>query len=211
MTKTGEIVGVEHFITSRDVKVLKHEPYSHETSRIRMSVEVTRVEPSAEPPVDLRAVTTGRIERTKTAAGFGFDISTKRSFFDRLKAPSQSRRCAAAHRWRVQEEISPSPAHSAFVWDRYEVKFGNSQSMSFLGIMLRDRRWDMNVERLVESYWDLGENPIGGFQSFIDHVIANSQNYDICEQTHLTCPKIGRDSNPDTLPVDIADATSCYQ
>jgi hypothetical protein len=32
---------------------------------------------------------------------------------------------------------------------------------------------------MVESHWDLGENPIRGFQSFIDHLISNSQNYDI--------------------------------
>jgi hypothetical protein len=32
---------------------------------------------------------------------------------------------------------------------------------------------------MVESHRDLGENPIPGFQSFIDHLIPNSQNYDI--------------------------------
>ncbi len=180
MTKTGEIISIEPFITSRDVKVLKHEPYSHETTNgIRMSVEVTRVEPSAEPPVDLRAVTTGRIERTKTAAGYRVRHQHETKFFRPAESTEPIATVRGSASLECAEEISPSPAHSAFVWDRYEVKFGNSQSMSFLGIMLRDRRWDMNVERLVESYWDLGENPIGGFQSFIDHVIANSQNYDI--------------------------------
>jgi hypothetical protein len=51
--------------------------------------------------------------------------------------------------------------------------------MSILGTMLRDRRLEMTVEQLVESHWELGENPMRGFQTFIEHVIMNSQNCDI--------------------------------
>jgi hypothetical protein len=180
ITKTGEEVSIEPYITDRDVKVLKREPYSNGgTSGLRMSVEVTRVEPHEQPPLDIRAVTTGRIERAKTATGYHIRHQHETKFF---RPASSTEPIATAHgsaTLECTEEIQPSPSNPAFVWDRYEVKFGTSQPMTVLGPMLRDRRSDISVERLVESHWDLGENPIGGFQSFISHVIANSQNFDI--------------------------------
>jgi hypothetical protein len=165
MTKTGEIVSIKPYITARDVKVLKREPYSNGgTTGLRMSVEVTRVEPNEQAPLDIRAVTTGRIERTKTATGYHIRHRHKTTFF---RPASCTEPIATAYRsatLECREEIQPSPANPAFVWDRYEVKFGTSQPMTVLGTMLRDRRWDISVERFVESHWDLGENPIGGFQ-----------------------------------------------
>jgi hypothetical protein len=92
ITNAGEIISIEPYITSRDVKVLYREPYSNGTTTgTRMSVELTRVEPGAQPPLNIRAVTTGRIERTKSATGYQIDINTKRSFSDQRTAPSQSR------------------------------------------------------------------------------------------------------------------------
>jgi hypothetical protein len=144
-----------------------------------MSVEVTRVDPNAQPPLDIRAVTTGRIERATTATGYQIRHQHETKFFRPANSTEPIATARARATLECTEGITPSPAHASFVWDRYELKIGVSQPISILGTMLRDRRWDISVEQLVESHWDLGENPIRGFQTFIDHVISNSQNYDI--------------------------------
>lgn len=179
-TPTGEIVSVEPYITSRDVKILRRERYSDGAATgTRMSVEVTRVEPNAQPPLDIRAVTTGRIERTKTAAGYHIRHRQETMFFRPASSTEPIATTRANATMECTEEITPSPANAAFVWNRYEFKIGMSQTVPILGTMLRAPGLDISVEQLVESHWDLGENPISGFQTFINHVISNSQNYDI--------------------------------
>ncbi len=180
VTKTGEMISIEPYITSRDVKVLSREPYSNgATTGTRMSVEVTRVDPHAQPSLDIRALTTGQIERTKTASGYHVRHRHETKFFRPANSTEPIATVRRSATLECTEGIEPSPAYPAFVWDKYEIKFGGSQPISVLGTMLRDRRWDVRVEQLVESHWDSGENPIGGFQSFINHVISNSQAYDI--------------------------------
>jgi hypothetical protein len=180
VTKTGEEVSIEPYVTSHDVKVLMRELYSNGgTTGLKMSVEVTRVDPHAQAPLDIRAVTTGRIERTKTDTGYHVQHRHETKFFRPASSTEPIATVRGSATLKCTEELQPSPVYPAFVWNRYEVTFGTSQPMTVLGTMLRDRAVDISIEQLVESHWDSGENPLAGFQSFINHVIANSQSFDI--------------------------------
>jgi hypothetical protein len=129
--------------------------------------------------LDIRAITTGRIERTTTATGYQIRHQHETKFFRPANSTEPVATARASATLECKQEITPSPADAAFVWDRYELKMGVLQPRTILGTMLRDRRWDISIEKMVESHWDCGENPIRGFQTFIDHVDANSLNYDL--------------------------------
>lgn len=179
-TKTGEKISIKPYISSRDIKILSSEPYTQgTTSGRKMSVEVTRIDPHSQPALDIRAVTTGKIERTKTEVGYQVILEYEIKFF---RPANSTEPIASTHETgtlECEEAITPSPAASAFVWDRFKIRVGASQPSSFTGIMLRDRSIELSVQRLIESHWEEGDDPINGFATYITHSILNSEGYDM--------------------------------
>jgi hypothetical protein len=179
-TRTGERITVKPYITSSDVKILSHEKYTNDVSSgIKMSVEVSRIDPHSQPPQDIRAVTTGHIERTKTEIGYQVTLDYEIEFF---RPANSTKPLATKHgtaKLDCEEAVTPSPPFPAFVWDRYKITMGSSQSIPLLGTMMRNRTVDISIERLIESHWEEGDDPISGFSTFINHVLCNSLNYDL--------------------------------
>jgi len=154
MSKTGERFSVKPYITNRDVRVLFREEYSSgDMVGVKMSVAVTRIDSNEQPPQNIRAITTGHIERTKTGNGYQVWFENEIEFFQPSSSTQPVARAHATATMKCEEGITPSPAYAAFVWDRYTIKIGQAQHAPILGTMLRERAHDISIERLVESHW----------------------------------------------------------